>query len=85
VSDETGMKAPTLFTTMYMHAAPQDAGPASMRRTGAIGRFWHPRTRAMQDRACGLRRIPILGTSVNREHEAGLLLSAPCFLLTPWL
>jgi cytochrome c peroxidase len=51
VADEMGMKAPTLFTTMYMHAAPQDAVLASMRRTGAIGRFWHPRTRAMQDRA----------------------------------
>jgi len=36
VSDERGMKAPTLFTTMYMHAAPQDAVPASMRRTEAI-------------------------------------------------
>jgi hypothetical protein len=66
VSDETGMKAPTLFTTMYMHAAPQDAVPASMPRTGAIGRFWHPRTRTMQDRACGLPRIPIPRTWVNR-------------------
>jgi hypothetical protein len=72
VADETGMKAPTLFTTMYMHAAPQDAGPASMRRTGAIGRFWHPRTRAMQDRACGLRRIPIPRTRVNNTHEVYL-------------
>jgi len=30
---------------MYMHAAPQDAVPASMRRTEAIGGFWHHRTR----------------------------------------
>jgi hypothetical protein len=69
VSDETGMKAPTLFTTMYMHAAPQDAVLASMRRTGAIGRFWQPRTRAMQDRACGLRRIPIPRTRVNKGKK----------------
>jgi hypothetical protein len=26
VTDETGMKAPISFTTMHMHAAPQDAG-----------------------------------------------------------
>ena len=45
MSDERGMKAPTLFTTMYMHAAPQDAVSASMRRTEAIGGFWHHRTR----------------------------------------
>jgi hypothetical protein len=38
------MKAPTLFATMYMSAAPQDAVLASMLKTGAIGRFWHPRT-----------------------------------------
>ena len=44
MSDETGMKAPTLFTTMYMYAAPQDAVPASMRRTGAIGSVRHRMT-----------------------------------------
>jgi hypothetical protein len=61
VSDETGMKAPTLFTTMYMHAAPQDAVPASMRRTGAIGCVWLHMTATIQDRANGFRRIPLLG------------------------
>jgi hypothetical protein len=45
VSDERGMKAPTLFTTMCVRATPQDAVPASMRRTEAIGGFWHHRTR----------------------------------------
>jgi hypothetical protein len=51
VSDEMGMKAPTLLTTMYMSAAPQDGVPASVRRIGAIGRFWHHRTSAIQDRS----------------------------------
>jgi hypothetical protein len=67
VAGVTGMKAPTLFTTMYMHAARQDAVVAAMRRTGAIGRFWHPRTRAMQDRANGFRRIHLPRTSVNKS------------------
>jgi hypothetical protein len=74
VSDETGMKAPTLFTTMYMHAAPQDAVPASMRRTGAIGRFWHPRTRAIEVCANGFRRIPPLPrTPVNKALKCSRL------------
>src|SRR5215204_1952943 len=68
VAGVTGMKAPTLFTTMYMHAAPQDAVLASIRRTGAIGRFWHPRTSAMQDRANGFRRISLLGPCVSRDR-----------------
>ena len=71
MSDETGMKAPTLFTTMYMHATPQDAVPASMRRTWAIGRFWHHRTAAIQDRAHGFRGICVLGTSVNKGKRKG--------------
>ena len=58
MSDETEMKAPTLVTTMCVRATPQDAVPASMHRTGAIGRFWHHRTSAMQDLAIELRRIP---------------------------
>jgi hypothetical protein len=66
VSDETGMKAPTLFTTMYMHAAPQDVGPASMCRTGAIGCFWLHMSATIQDRANGSRRIPLPRTRVNK-------------------
>jgi hypothetical protein len=66
VSDETGMKAPTLFTAMYMHAAPQDAVPASMRKTGAIGSFWLHMTATIQDRPNGFRRIPLLRCWVNR-------------------
>ena len=66
MSDEMGMKAPTLFTTLYMSAAPQDAVPTSMRRTGAIARFWHPRTRAMQDRANGSRKFQLPRTWVNK-------------------
>lgn len=31
---ETGMKAPTLFMTMYIHPAPQDAVLTSMRGAG---------------------------------------------------
>jgi hypothetical protein len=65
VSDEMGMKAPTLLTTMYMSAAPQDAVPAPMCRTGAIGRFWQHRTSAIQDRANGFRRISLPRTPVN--------------------
>jgi hypothetical protein len=48
VADETGMKAPTLFTIMNMHRAPRDALLNSMRRTGATGRFWHHMTAALQ-------------------------------------
>jgi hypothetical protein len=72
VSDETGMKAPTLFTTMYIHAAPQDAVLASMRRTWAIGRFWHHRTSAIQDRANGFRRKPLPRTPVNKSPRRTL-------------
>jgi hypothetical protein len=70
VADETGMKAPTLFTIMYMHAAPQDAVPASMRRTGAIGRFWLYMTTTIQDRANGFRSILLPRTPVNRGAGA---------------
>ena len=69
MSDETGMKALTLFTIMYMHAAPQDVVPASVRRIGAIGRFWHHRTSAIQDRANGFRRIPLLRRWMNRGKK----------------
>jgi len=48
VADETGMKAPTLFTIMNMHRAPRDALLNSMRRTGATRRFWHHMTAALQ-------------------------------------
>ena len=72
MSDETGMKAPTLFTTMCVRAAPQDAVPASMRKTEATGRFWHPRTRAMQDRANGFQRTLLPRTPVNRTLRNGL-------------
>src|SRR5215210_1668798 len=60
------MKVPTLFTTMYMHAAPQDAGPASMRMTGAIGCFWLHMRATIQDRANGFRRTSLPRTPVNR-------------------
>jgi hypothetical protein len=66
VSDETEMKAPTLVTTMCVRATPQDAVPASMRRTGAIGRFWHHMTATIPDRANGFRRIPLPRTPVNK-------------------
>jgi hypothetical protein len=59
VSYETGMKAHTLFTTTYIHAAPRDAVLPSMRKTGAKGRVRHQMIGAMQDLANGFRRIPI--------------------------
>jgi len=71
VADETGMKSPTLFTTMYMHAAPQDAVPASMCRTGAIGHFWDHRTRAMPDPGNAFRRIFLPRTPENRGKSEG--------------
>src|SRR5215212_1598629 len=37
-------------------------------RCGAIGRFWPYRTGAMQDPASELRRITLLGTSVNKPR-----------------
>jgi hypothetical protein len=37
VSDETGMKAHTLFTATYIHAAPRDAVLTSIRRPGLYG------------------------------------------------
>jgi hypothetical protein len=66
VADETQMEAPSLFTTMYTYALPQDAAVASMHRTGALGRFWDHRTRAMQVPANAFRRIYLLGASLNR-------------------
>ena len=60
LADEMGMKAPTLFTTMYMHAAPQDAVPAPMPRTAAIGHFTEHKAGSMQDPATELPRIYIL-------------------------
>jgi hypothetical protein len=63
------MKAPSLFTTMYMHAAPQDAAPASMRKTWAIGCFWLHLTATIQDRANGFRRISLPRTRVNKGRE----------------
>jgi hypothetical protein len=41
----------------------------SMRRSGAIGRFWHHRIGTMQNPANGFRRIPLLGTSVNKDKK----------------
>jgi hypothetical protein len=66
VANETGMKAPTLFMTMYVQAAPLDAVLTSTRRSGYIGRFCHHRMRTMQDPANGFRRIPLLGSRVNK-------------------
>ena len=57
MTDEMGIEASTSFTTMYIHPAPQVAVLTLMRKTGAIGRFWHHRTGAVQDPASGLRRI----------------------------
>jgi hypothetical protein len=66
VSYETGMKAHTLITTTYIHAAPRDAVLPSMRKTGAKGRVRHQMIGAMQDPANGFRRIPLPRTSVNK-------------------
>jgi hypothetical protein len=71
VAGVTGMKAPNLFTTVYMHAAPQDAVLASKRRTGVTGGFWHHRTRAMQDPAIGFQGIHLLRTPVNKGTKEG--------------
>ena len=67
----TGMKVPNLFTTVYMHAASQDAVLAPMRRTGVTGGFWHHRTRAMLDPAIGSQRIHLLRTPVNKGTKEG--------------
>ncbi len=79
MADETGMKAPTSFTTMYMHAAPQDAVPASMPRIGAIGRLWRKGIGTMHNPADGSRRIPLPRTPVNNQVRLASLTKASLF------
>jgi hypothetical protein len=50
----------------HIHPAPQYAVLTSMRRTGAMGRFWHTNDGSMQDRECELRGFTLLRTWVNK-------------------
>src|SRR5215208_5502916 len=70
------MKAPTLVTTMCVRVTPQDAVPASMHRTGAIGRFWHHMMATIPDRANGFLRNPLPRTPVNKAYVG--LASSDC-------
>ena len=71
MTGEMGIEASTSFTTMYIRPAPQVAVLTLMRKTGAIGRFWHRRTGAVQDAASGLRRIYLLHTRLNKGMKEG--------------
>jgi len=71
MADVSGMEAPSLFTTMYTCVAPQDAVSSPMPDAAAIGHLKKHRAGAMHDAGYGLRRIPLLGTWVNRAARTG--------------